>query len=955
MKELIKINNIIENNVYKKNSDLIIDIFKNDNKLKQYFINKLPTKFKNIKQIDFLLETFIEDSKNQQAQIKCFQILEGSISKQNNKFIVEFLIKHLDKYFNFKIDGHFYLGILKKLAETNDNNIQEDLFKLVKLILEKRKNEYDKLETRGEYTEEKRIIGEILNNRLDIFKKDQKKLKEIIKLIQDNFTLTEDSGDYFFYTPPNIYGLLKKYINLDYDFNNFVERFSEIKNVFIDQEVERRKKYGIKKDYDGFDAWGSGISQSGGDFSISDKNFVGNVLKPAIENQYKKQKIKTWIFIKEKIIDKKTDKNNPDFLKRAALGIIIDRLSKKRKDIRENMINIYKKLLKGKQGIPAKDDLIFYYISQSSELNLADNVIWELIEITKQRFGHDLNIFICQQIGRIARNGHEKAVDLVEELLNDEKFLNNPSISDEKFRILLSGVIDSDWQRALKIIKKLFKKQYFKKNIDRFDISIFSHQLEALVDKNEDKVFEILDNLYDSNGKLTKNQQELIARFLINLEKKGKKLLKKGYVFIYSKIKDLEKSKFTDVYSRENISKFAEILAQENLFKESLNLIKIFINDSKSPKLNDKKYKDLIKEDDFVSISTSRGWACWAMNKFIVTDGKDYIPEIVELVQEATKDKHPYVRQMAAIPLENLLKFRYAKTPKEERFMDDETAKKIENIALEMLRDKDNWHIKQVMISLVHVFSNFRALTQEDTDIVVKIFTEELNDEIRNDIIKEFIPVLIFYAEYRKEAFEGWEHSNLGDFNEKKYQNKLFEIIKEGNYDINLKISHELIHIITQDDKFDLVQYDKLKKYFEFLIKKYNNHVFEDFYRLIQEGLKLNAEVKNELYEFWRKCLEIERKEWNKKVKANAPNFWLIHYFHSEILIEVYEKIGKKEFLDILKFMTGYPELSIKQQVVDKLKEFSTNNKKVKGIFEELVKKDPVYFDDQQEWLSKKS
>ena len=161
-------------------------------------------------------------------------------------------------------------------------------------ILTLRKNEYKGFETKEAHSEEKKLISRLLKKIFSIYKNQRanEKIKEIIKLIGKHFNLIGDDGEFIMYTPDNIFGILKDYIE-----KNFEKNFNEITKIFINQYFQKWGRYKGKIVYNGWELTGGGISSLGYDYKILDRHFVDYTLKPALWDYYQKHKIKAWSFI----------------------------------------------------------------------------------------------------------------------------------------------------------------------------------------------------------------------------------------------------------------------------------------------------------------------------------------------------------------------------------------------------------------------------------------------------------------------------------------------------------------------------------------------------------------------------------------------------------------------------------------------------------------------------------
>lgn len=231
-------------------------------------------------------------------------------------------------------------------------------------------------------------------------------------------------------------------------------------------------------------------------------------------------------------------------------------------------------------------------------------------------------------------------------------------------------------------------------------------------------------------------------------------------------IKKIEK-RFNHRHSRESFVQFAEKLAKLHYFDEALWLVQIFINDSDpifknypdDPKGDFNYHQKIIDGDDNPTISTVRGYCAWVLQKFCTRYGRDYIPKILPLVEQLTRDPNYYVRVQACIPLLELVKNRHTVLAenRKERFLPMKVALHIENIAFAMLKDKENHKLKAVMKHLAMVFTYMRNLNEKQAMLVLETF-KNTGYEV---VMDEAAPLYIFFAEFRDKSFKDWPWGNI--------------------------------------------------------------------------------------------------------------------------------------------------------------------------------------------------
>jgi hypothetical protein len=230
----------------------------------------------------------------------------------------------ISKYENLFYDFNYY-DIWNSLAKivvrkATAQNIESILDFLSCKVLEK--SFYSKGSTERKHkldSYEKQKIAELLEI---IYEKISDK-KRLVTFIFIHFDFTSDYFKLVIETHPKVFSIVKKYIianfplNLDFVIKAIVDQYDRI----------------YKGKYRGYELYGSGISQAGTEYSITDIGIVRHLFMPIFQEMYTENPTQSWKLFKQNILDKdekKVSKKNPIFLRRALVNIIVDRMTDKK-------------------------------------------------------------------------------------------------------------------------------------------------------------------------------------------------------------------------------------------------------------------------------------------------------------------------------------------------------------------------------------------------------------------------------------------------------------------------------------------------------------------------------------------------------------------------------------------------------------------------------------------------
>ena len=581
-KKLEQISQIILSGAYADNKETVLKFLKNE-ELRSYFMRKIPAKLDDLQKVEFLLEEIVKNDR----PFELFRILEGSINENNSCFIVSFVHRHyqeLEKGMEDLLFREMSLSIVNKVLRDHPNTA-DNAFDLVKSILSTRGQAYRKFETRERYYQEKRFISQLLEKLFSIYRQqsDEKRIEEIIALINRHLNLVGDDGKYVTYTPNNIFWIIRDFI-----ITNFQKNFKIITRLLINQYDQEYKRFGKKVNYKGWELMGGGISQSGNNFSIADRHFVSQALQPALEKCWEQDKDKAWKFMIENCISRTKEeisRDRPDFLNRSALGILMKEYTGGQH--KQEAFHILSDFIKMKKGIPHKPELIFQALQKSK---ISNEGKWALIEVSLDAYNRlPINVFVDQIIGDLAKEGCQEAINVLKELPKNAEYMKRQtdleeiSIIDNIIKLLSE---ESTFSQGIQIFKDYLSMDAFKKDLDKFDAFSVGKGIAYAIEKRPEEGLSILSDI-DGDLSLTPNQQIALTSSLRDIKDDKLDQLEKTYNnFLKPALQDLKKDnakiekRFDYKEARGNIVEFADNLAKAKRFDSALEIARIFVKDS---------------------------------------------------------------------------------------------------------------------------------------------------------------------------------------------------------------------------------------------------------------------------------------------------------------------------------------------------------------------------------------
>lgn len=894
--------------------------------------------------------------------LQIFGIFQKNLAdSENQEYIINFLPTIIGKLVSFYRQEFFIVDIVKICSAilNQTRTYDEKIFEILESLLELNDKEYFYIKKRGDDKWEQEETVKILK---DLFEKTSQEIKQkIIKFILNYFSLVSDDGEYWHYTPTPIFEIIKQHVEGDVE-----SRVLSLSKELSKQYEKFYQRFGRKSIYDGWEHMG---------FANTDRHFITHILRPILTNYYLTTPEQAWKFITEKLITRKEaqiSKNRPDYLNRSVIAVIIEAC--KNSEYRAEAVGILKDFVEMRKGIPHKTEVVYRYVAGST---LTDEQKWELVKLQldyKQYRGLPINEHVEKIVSELANKGNLEAVDAL------ESWANNPEYN--KYRGLLEGNITSNVPgllanpqtktRGIEILKKFLDSEFFINKQGLWDVWETAKVLTHVMVNEFDDGKSIIESIW-SSGSLSKNQQVLITSSINGLDKNDA-LIIRAYKEILSKWLDDCKDdidevikKIADIQSRTSIVQFGEKLAKAREYDGAIRIAKIFINDpdptlenaSDDPEGKHNHHEQIKEGEDVLHITTVRVWVAELLQNFAVLSARDYIPEILPLVQRLTVDPNFYVRAFSCFPLEHLAQQRHTVLPSDgkTRFLDIKVAEDIEEIAYSMLRNKENLKLKQIMRGLLRVFSNFRMVTEDEAKEILQTILNTKD----NIVIEEARSLFIFFAEFRATAiskrnehvFSDERVKELSNFNDSYFKKLLVEILKESSSEIKGGFAWAFWQL-PKEPSADFEKCFSLSyKYLSILVEQYEHEVMTDVYYFIEEFIDEKFE---ECFDLWKKCLAVEKPYLMKSItKDNLYDMhWWPYHYNGKILVKIGQEKGGQEFLAWLDFLLDYPEgvliandLSL---AVDYLMTLPINDQS-QSIFKKVAARNNEHFEKMKEWL----
>ena len=876
-----------------------------------------------------------------------FSVFKNNLNNEENKqYVLAFIRKYSNTIRGFYRFDFFDVDVVKIVTTIIDSDGGEkylnDAYTIVRDLITFSVEDYFYAKNsgydRGKW--EKEEICKLLKN---IYDHSNNPLKDkIYTLLVTAFNITEDDSEFSDHASRAVYDILQEWLSED-----FLRRFPKMVSTIADQYDRFYRQFSKKITFTGWEHMGGGISFSGG-HHVSDRHFVYYILSPAIKEYFESDQARGWEFIKSRCISKtsKVSKLKPDFLNRAVLDIVIGQYASENKKNSSEAFRILKEFILARRGIPHKSDLIFQTISS---YEMPDEKKWRLVKLSTDKYKLPVNPFAQQIVTQLARNGHQEAKSEFAAWLQNPKF-SQSFLFEMNTSHSIRQIMDSDLDFAVEQTKVLITNEHIKsEHDDRFGAYDIAELVQQILQKSYEKGLSLL-RVLENEPALSKGQQIVYAYSTHNHhgndESDDPDLLIKVYTDFIDPFLNKFNNSVTDIRHRlpedgcrAALVQFAVRLAQKGKITEAMRIIRVFVDDPdpylpgmdpNDPKNEYSEHLRIERGDEPNAITSVRGWCGWALMKCSILDGRQQIPEMIELTKKLAQDQNYYVVHMSCFALSLLARNRLTVLPSDNNVLflnDDKTtalqmAKDVESIAFGLLRKLSTWSplVQKAMAkSILHPFEHIRALNEQQSLEFATLVTG-LNAEA----LKEAAPFLIYLAEFRKEAFVKWRFSAPGlydDLGPDQYDASKFEKIllntidklSQDDPDDCFSIASSAEHAMRELANTDAErkQYTELAlKYLDLVTKKYGHHIFTLVYGVIEKKLVTPDEFSERWLALFMKCLTIEAKFYeDMRASGNFEKVrWYPSLYHSKILELINKVFGQEKFMLAAKIFFSFPK-----------------------------------------------
>jgi hypothetical protein len=262
---------------------------------------------------------------------------------------------------------------------------------------------------------------------------------------------------------------------------------------------------------------------------------------------------------------------------------------------------------------------------------------------------------------------------------------------------------------------------------------------------------------------------------------------------------------------REQLVVFGE-RALENGDAERLNwIIEVLSNDPDPSVENDPsdpegKHNDHLRtkngESHFL-IHSVRARLCWLLMKMVTRSLLGEYERIFDIVQRFATDENLYIRTHAGVPLIELARRRFAKINPETRFMSDELAGRIKDLALRMI--DENMEYRAVLVWAVKAIVPIRDLDHATALRVIKA-AQPIDD---SEASQHIAWMMMYYSFFREHEFP-----ELGTFKSDEIKALLKDRLKNGSPSIRATVASEFKSVLGRKE----VEFAALVPFLEALV-----------------------------------------------------------------------------------------------------------------------------------------
>ena len=896
---------------------------------------------------------------------RAFEIIKNNLhSADNVQFALDFLVKH-----SSKLRASYFLDFLEtELMELGrdifrcDRSTGLTILKALDSLMGHIGNSKLLVKTNDREKYFRQQVGKLANI---IYEEGDEELRQgVVKFIARSFCLVEDEGEFWHKASPEIYEIIHKY--LCFSVKTFVLRFEELVSLFASQysEIYKRK---FKLPFRGYELIGGVSSWWGNAYQVHDRHFVSQTLAPALTWFLSSAPTKALTFLASRCVfeDKKVGKDSPDFLRRAAIPVLM-------KVFRENISNKRKKarfllsvLLRSRKGIPSKHELIYQVATHIPD----ESLVWELLKDALQASDKPINPFVEKTACSLASKGHSESIKVVRSWLSSEERWSDSIFGGGPLE-LLKSVSKYDVEGTFKTLEELTLGKYFNRERREIDIYDWCDFLVTFVKSHPAKVTKLLKRLHGQEH-LSESQQVLVMGSIAKVGK-DENFSESEKLSFYTDVVDCVVhdnhllTKFPVPHIREQLTEFVEGLVKKDpspaAVECALSIIEILVND---PSPDVEKDTRLTNDSEVFAIESVRGKTALALQHFFAPLARPYLDRSRAILEKLLADESTYIRGMACYPFSILLANRFTFTSEDLQtpLLGDslegayEKAKALEKRATLFVGENVNVS-KNLTKNIPKVFDQLRFV---DGQTAKKLW--QLAESAGVDLMKEVLPILIFNSHFRDRFFDR-SHGNENPFasligkekfDSSYFREKLAAITLHENDSLRAALSRHIMNLsnVEEEDRAEENVPISLE-YFKLLSRRYDQDVFLWMYTFIDKHL---SEHFDDCIQLWFTLIEVEEKAIKKAIADGASLhdvLWWPYCFNGKLLSYAASK-NIDLFLRGVEVLLEYPtdvRVDLDDDIAAALLNLSAPRDRILSIYKLWIERDPIRINDMGRWLN---
>lgn len=727
-----------------------------------------------------------------------------------------------------------------------------------------------------------------------------------LDFVFEYFDLTGDDHHLLIATHPKIYGVVNDYIVRDFEVH-----FDYVVNAICSQFD---LLYGGH--YDGCEHTASGRSQAGSSHSITDKAMVRLLFSPVLESMYAEEPDKAWSLFKRKVLKKapkQPNRNNPAFLKRALIPVLLGRMqdTKLAKADKRECLQFLKNILAIKKGVPETSEILFDQLRKQDLRRIGFANVLALVRMDSVKYrreghpaGYPTNLFVVATLVALIEGGSQIARRYLLALVAKPDFIRRDE-EYHSFDLLSSAAIpESDPDFIFQLLLKLDVPAYLTSGRPSrvWDVT---RVLVRLITKDwserRTRGKQLLESLL-AEGTPNSQVLECVGGVVSDLAKIDPvQTLRLVHRQIADKRRFRQKAS-ANPYVRQCVCRLGVELARTGHYDEAKTIVDLCIDDPDPETHNrpeDFNYHLQVKQGEGqIVITTVRGVVPWVLREFAVSDR----PELVKYALDKTEmlldldgrlaEALGYTEPDYYVRLQGLLPLALLAHPAKRELLDDlelglggHVRQLCQRTITVVQNDIVKHAIKPKAISarLVDVFSNLRDLDTQEAKSLLRFFEKEGE--------KDAYFLFLYYAMYRAEQYPHIP------FDPSYFKKKLRQLCRSSNV-FRPKIAHEVWDIAREGSPRNRQLFERREPYWTLLFNLYDKEVFYCLYRTVEITLT------------WP-----ERYSSHKKLLKRAINTETDHLRKAMEPVQAWE-LGPEvfrilrdhdiaDFLDVLHFLVG--------------------------------------------------